>query len=140
MGPRSHYRAAPFVPRSGRAAADRRGQGRRNAIRRLLAISAIALTSLGGCQSTTDVLNATQTAAVDTALERARFEMACPAATGSVLSRRAIDPAVHMSRFGPGGPERYEYTVGIEGCGKRQTAVVICVDGSSDCFSTGNSP
>jgi hypothetical protein len=73
-------------------------------MRRLLAISVIALMSLGGCQSSTDVFNATQTAAVDTALKRARFEMACPAATGSVLSRRAIDPAVHMSRFGPAAP------------------------------------
>jgi hypothetical protein len=40
------------------------------------AISAMTLALFAGCQSTTDVLNATQNAAVDTALQRARFEMA----------------------------------------------------------------
>jgi hypothetical protein len=106
---------------------------------KLFQIGVVALASLAGCASTTDVLNATQAAAVDTALKRARFEMACPAATGSVLSRQAVDPAIRMSRFGAGGPERYEYTVGVEGCGKRQTAVVICSDASpSDCFATGS--
>ena len=107
-------------------------------MRKLLHIGVVAMMSLGGCASTTDVLNATQGTAVNTALQRARFEMACPTATGSVLSRKAIDPAITMTRFGPGGPERYEYTVGIEGCGKRQTGVVICTDGSPpDCFATG---
>ena len=86
---------------------------------KLLQIGAVALVSLAGCQTTTDMLNATQQAAIDTALKRARFEMACPAATGSVLSRKAIDPAIAMTRFTPGGPERYEYTIGVEGCGKR---------------------
>jgi hypothetical protein len=106
---------------------------------KLLLIGVAALASLAGCASTTDVLDATQAAAVDTALKRASFEMACPAATGSVLSRKAVDPAVRMTRFGAGGPERYEYTVGVEGCGKRQTAVVICAEGSpADCFSTGS--
>jgi hypothetical protein len=107
-------------------------------MRKLFGICVMGLASIGGCQSTTDVLNATQAAAVDTALKRARFEMACPAATGSVLSRKAIDPAVGMTRFGAGGPERYEYTVGVEGCGKRETSVVICTEGSAECFSTGN--
>jgi len=108
-------------------------------MRKLLHIGIVAMVALNGCASTTDVLNATQATAVDTALKRGRFEMACPTATGSVLSRKAIDPAITMTRFGPGGPERYEYTVGIEGCGKRQTAVVICTQGSpADCFSTGN--
>jgi len=107
---------------------------------KLLQIGGISLALLAGCATTTDVLNQTQTAAVTTALKRARFEMACPAATGSVLSRKAIDPAIQMTRFGMGGPERYEYTVGVEGCGQRQTAVVICTEGPSDCFSTGNNP
>ncbi len=106
---------------------------------KLFQIGAIALASLAGCASTTDVLNSTQAVAVDTALKRARFEMACPAATGTVLSRQAVDPAIRMSRFGAGGPERYEYTIGVEGCGKRESAVVICTEGSpADCFATGN--
>jgi hypothetical protein len=105
---------------------------------KLLQIGAVALVSLAGCQTTTDMLNATQQAAIDTALKRARFEMACPAATGSVLSRKAIDPAIVMTRFTPGGPERYEYTIGVEGCGKRQTSIVICTQDSTDCFATGN--
>lgn len=105
---------------------------------KLLQIGAIALATLAGCASTADTLNATQGVAINTALARARFEMACPAATGSVLSRKAIDPAIQMSRFAMGGPERYEYTVGVEGCGKRMTSVVICTEGPADCFSTGN--
>jgi hypothetical protein len=63
--------------------------------------------------------------------------MACPAATGSVLSRQAIDPAVKMSRFGSGGPEHCEYTIGVEGFGKRETSVVICSEDSTECFATG---
>jgi hypothetical protein len=106
---------------------------------KLFQVSAISLALLAGCASTADTLNATQAVAVNTALARARFEMACPAAIGSVLSRKAVDPAIQMSRFAMGGPERYEYTVGIEGCGRRQTAVVICTEGPADCFSTGNS-
>ena len=79
---------------------------------KLLQIGAIALATLAGCASTTDTLNATQAV--------------------------AIDPAIQMSRFAMGGPERYEYTVGVEGCGKRMTSVVICTEGPADCFSTGN--
>jgi len=107
-------------------------------MKKLFGICVMSLASLAGCQSTNDMLNTTQTAAINTALQRARFEMACPTATGSVLSRVAVDPAIAMTRFTMGGPERYEYTVGVEGCGKRETAVVICSYGSSDCFSTGN--
>ena len=107
-------------------------------MKKLFQIGAISLASLAGCQSTTDMLNTTQAAAVNTALSRARFEMACPAATGTVLSRIAIDPAITMTRFAAGGPERYEYTIGVEGCGKRETSVVICTQNSTDCFATGN--
>ncbi len=49
----------------------------------LVFIGVVALAALAGCASTTDVLNATQAAAVDSALARARFEMACPAAACS---------------------------------------------------------
>lgn len=95
-------------------------------------LACASLATLAGCQSTDQVLDSTQPMAVDTALKRARFEMGCPDATGTVLSRQAIDPVVRNPRFG--GPERYEYTIGIEGCGKRDTQIVICPEGGG-CFS-----
>ena len=63
----------------------------------------------------------TNAQAVDTALQRVRFDMNCPSATGQVLSRQMIQPV--SFRF---GVERAEYTVGVEGCGQRQTIIVVC--------------
>jgi hypothetical protein len=65
--------------------------------------------------------------ALDTALTRARFEMNCPEATGVVLSKQDM-----VARF---GIERAEFTIGIEGCGKRSTSVVICTSESEGCFA-----
>jgi hypothetical protein len=100
-------------------------------MKRLLFAGA-ALATLAGCQTTDQVLATTEPMALDTALKRGRFEMGCPEATGTVLSRQAIDPVVRNPRWG--GPERYEYTIGIEGCGKRDTQIVICPEGGG-CFS-----
>ena len=71
--------------------------------------------------------------ALDTALKRARFDMSCPTATGTVLSKQTIEPAIRNARFA--GPERAEFTIGVEGCGKRETLVVICADGGDGCFA-----
>jgi hypothetical protein len=67
------------------------------------------------------------------AVRRAQFEMNCPAATGQVISREIIQPL----SFYVGVP-RAEYTVGVTGCGKRATYIVICPqNGSSSCFAGG---
>jgi hypothetical protein len=97
-----------------------------------LLIAAICLTGLAGCQSTGQQLDTQQQQAVDTALQRVKFDMNCPSATGQVLSRQMIQPV--SFRF---GVERAEYTVGVEGCGQRQTIVVVCPQDGSGCFAGG---
>jgi hypothetical protein len=94
--------------------------------------AAACLVGLAGCQSTDPQLDTQQQQAVDTALPRVKFDMNCPTATGQVLSRQMIQPV--SFRF---GVERAEYTVGIEGCGQRQTIVVVCPQDGSGCFAGG---
>ncbi|HYB49944.1 MAG TPA: hypothetical protein VED47_02430 [Burkholderiaceae bacterium] len=95
-------------------------------------LASLALLALTGCASQQQLLDKTQPTALETAVSRGRFEMGCPDATGQVLSRVMTQPVV-----GPvmGGVERAEYTVGIEGCGKRMTEVVICPVDGSGCFA-----
>jgi len=85
--------------------------------------------ALTGCASDQQMLDNTQTVALNSALSRGRFELGCPEATGTVLSRQLIQPV----RFG--GIERAEYTIGIEGCGKRKTSIVVCPVDGSGCFT-----
>lgn len=95
---------------------------------------AAALLALGaGCQTSQQMLDAGQPAAMETALTRGRFELGCPSATAVLLSDDFIQPAVQ----GPWvmGISRMEYTVGIEGCGQRTTLVVMCQEGSTTCFA-----
>jgi len=100
--------------------------------RLLLLVIAVAGT---GCASQAQFLDGKQAMAMQTALSRAQFEMNCPAATGTVLSREVVQPAVQ----GPlvVGLQRAEFTVGVAGCGKRTTLVVICPDEGDGCFATG---
>jgi hypothetical protein len=95
-------------------------------------VAAICVVGLAGCQSTDQQLDTQQQQAVDTALQRVKFDMNCPSATGQVLSRQMIQPV--SFRF---GVERAEYTVGVEGCGQRQTIVVVCPQDGSGCFAGG---
>ena len=93
---------------------------------------AVGVVALAGCQSNEQMLDATQQMALDTAVTRGRFDMNCPTATGTVLSRQVIQPVVEI-RFG--GTVRNEYTIGIEGCGQRTSMVVICPQGGGGCFA-----
>jgi hypothetical protein len=103
-----------------------------------LQLAAIALVALSGCQTTDQILDAQEPAAMDAALKRARFEMNCPDAKASVLSKRLVEPSMRASRFGV--PDRNEYTIGVEGCGKRETAIVVCASDASGCFASGARP
>jgi hypothetical protein len=86
-----------------------------------------------GCVSQQQMLNQRQSGAVDTALQRGRFDLNCPSATATVLSQDYIQPAVQ----GPwvAGMTRVEYTVGVAGCNQRTTYVVICQEGTDTCFA-----
>ena len=73
--------------------------------------------------------------AVQTAVTRGQFEMSCPTATGTVLSKEVIQPPMR----GPwvGGVQRAEYTVGVSGCDKRMVFTVICPDGGDGLLRRG---
>src|SRR5215510_8392049 len=98
----------------------------------LLALSTVIVV-VTGCATQNELLTQRQGSATQTALQRAQFEMNCPSATATVLSSDYIQPAIQ----GPwvGGLQRVEYTVGVEGCGKREVFVVLCQIGTSTCFA-----
>ena len=82
-----------------------------------------------GCQTEAQQLQSESATAVNTAVRRGQFELGCPAATGSVLSSNMLQPVMW------GGIERAEYTIGVAGCNKKMTYVVICPQNSDACFA-----
>ena len=96
-------------------------------------VALIAALAVAGCVSQGQFLDSKQAMAMQTALNRERFEMQCPEATGTVLSREVVQPAVQRPMLG--GIQRAEYTIGVSGCEKRTTIVVICPDGGEGCFA-----
>ncbi|HQR12595.1 MAG TPA: hypothetical protein PLW68_14815 [Casimicrobiaceae bacterium] len=100
-------------------------------VRILVSVSALLI---AGCASGPPFIDQMQPEAVNMAVRRAQFELSCPKATGQVISRETLQPVVQTFRYS--GPERAEYTVGVEGCGQRATYVVICPDnGSMSCYA-----
>jgi hypothetical protein len=85
----------------------------------VFSISAVLLVS--GCASGPPFIDSMQPEALAVATRRGQFEMDCPAATAELLSRETVQPL--SIRF---GVVRAEYTVGVAGCGKRATYVVVC--------------
>ena len=90
---------------------------------------------IAGCQSSAEMLEKMEPQAIQTAVNRGKFEMNCPNATGTILSKDVLQPAVRAVRFS--GPERAEYTIGIAGCNERATYLVICPMDCSGCWSAG---
>ena len=99
---------------------------------RFMAVCSVMMLA-AGCASQQQQLAARQEGAVQTALQRGRFDLNCPAATATVLSQDYIQPAIQ----GPwvSGLTRVEYTVGVAGCNQRTTYVVICQEGTETCFA-----
>jgi hypothetical protein len=98
-------------------------------------LALIVVVATAGCATQAQFLSSNQEMAVQTALNRARFEMNCPEATGTIISREVVQPALQ----GPwvGGIQRAEYTIGVAGCGQRTTFIVICPEGGDGCFAAG---
>ncbi|MET0154443.1 MAG: hypothetical protein ABW298_17785 [Candidatus Binatia bacterium] len=92
-----------------------------------------ATMAVAGCATQTQILNNKQSIALQTALTRAKFDMNCPTATAEVLSREVTQPAVQSPMLA--GEQRAEYTIGVEGCGKRTTMLVLCPEGGDSCFA-----
>jgi hypothetical protein len=92
---------------------------------------------LAACQTQQQEVGSMQSEAIQTAQKRGAFDLNCPAATAQVLSHEMVQ----TSTGGPLGwnipPQRAEYTVGVEGCGKRATYYVICAVGGTGCVATG---
>lgn len=99
----------------------------------LLAFSAVV--GVAGCATQQQQLATRQSTAIDTALQRGRFDLNCPAATATVLSSDFIQPAIQ----GPwvSGLTRMEYTIGIAGCNQRRTYIIMCQQGTETCFAAG---
>ncbi|MCB1847057.1 MAG: hypothetical protein KDI04_06620 [Halieaceae bacterium] len=92
---------------------------------------------LAGCTSSTQFRQQMEPVAVAEAQRRGSFEMDCPAATATLLSSETLQPEVRTFIYT--GPERAVYNVGVSGCGKRTTYVVICPDnGDNACFDGGS--
>jgi len=91
----------------------------------------IAAPAMSGCASQADFLNSRQDIAMQTAVNRARFDMNCPSAQGQVLSREVTQPPIQGPMMM--GEERGLFTIGVEGCGQRQTYQVVCPMGSDGC-------
>lgn len=107
----------------------------------LLATAAVsaAVVLVTGCSSTTSRLDEYQQAAIDVALQRARLDMSCPEATGTVVSRRETEPEWKQSSAPVSiqvGYSRAEYTIAIEGCSKRTTMTVVCDESGSGCVAS----
>ena len=86
---------------------------------------------LCACASGPPFIDQMQPTAIDMAERRGAFEMNCPTAKGELLSSETVQPI--SFRW---GYQRAEYTVGVSGCGKRNSYVVICPDnGSKSCFA-----
>ena len=92
-------------------------------------LALMAVLFAAGCASQAEFLNNNQTSATQTAVSRAQFEMNCQQVTPTIISREVVQPALQ----GPwvNGIQRAENTVGVAGCGKRHTYVVICPDGGA---------
>ena len=88
-----------------------------------------------GCQTQQQLVQSNQAIAIQTALSRAKFDMNCPSATGTVLSTNVSQPAVQGRFASAYGVQRFEYTIGVTGCGKRRTYVVVCPQGGTGCFA-----
>jgi len=95
----------------------------------ILAVASV-LSVLAGCQTTQQIMDASQPQALSIASRRGQFEMSCPAATAQVISREEVPPVLQFR-----GTPRLEYTVGVTGCGQKGTYLVICPEDGSGCFA-----
>lgn len=87
---------------------------------------------ISACATEAQFLAQTQPAAVNAALARGRFELNCPDATSTVLSKKMTYINGIGIGMGGGGYEWGEYTVGVKGCGKSAVYETMCRD-SDNC-------
>ena len=99
---------------------------------------------LAGCQSAGDSgspewLASLQPNAIKTAEARGQAELTCPAAKGAVLSAKEAPREYQGPRFVT--PQLGAFTVGVEGCGKRTSYLIVCErDIAKDCVISTQRP
>src|SRR5262245_52928018 len=103
--------------------------------KRFIFLALLAVLGAVGCQTQQQMVQSQQGMAVETALNRARFDMNCSSATGQVLSTNVSQPAIQGTFRSAYGVQRFEYTVGVTGCGQRRTYIVVCPQGGGGCFA-----
>ncbi len=96
-------------------------------------VAAMAAVIASGCASGPPFIEVAQPMAMQTAQRRAQFEFNCQAVNAQILPQENVQSPLEYTRFAP--PPRVEYTVGVSGCGQRQTYLVICTEGSGGCFA-----
>ena len=105
-----------------------------NARSMLGGVAALCLV-VAGCQSAvTDGswVSSLQPNAIRTATAKGQQDLSCAALTTNVLSSKGMPPEYSGARFVT--PERAVFTIGVEGCGKRASYVVVCErDHAKDC-------
>jgi len=100
-----------------------------------IGLAALAI-AMFGCTTDAQYMQKLQPQAVQTAVNRGKFEMNCQQMTGEVISEDMLQPAI-QGFYARGGPERAEYTIGVAGCGQRATYMVICPLNQNGCWSVG---
>jgi len=105
-------------------------------ISRYTFVALVGMLVTTGCQTQQQMIQSQQAMAIQTAVSRAQFEMGCQSATGTVLSTNVSQPSIQGPLGGTAyGVQRLEYTVGVTGCGKRRTYIVVCPQGGTGCFA-----
>jgi len=95
----------------------------------------LGLLSLAGCANQTQFLDNKQPIAMDAVLSQGRFDLNCQQVSPVLISREVVQPVLQGSFVN--GLDRAEFTIGVEGCGKRHSYVVVCPDGNQGCFPAG---
>jgi hypothetical protein len=97
----------------------------------LLAVAA----TLGACATPpAQVLDGMEPQALEIATNRGRFDLQCPTAQPTLLSRELAQPLIEGPRFV--GVQRGVFAIGVSGCGQQRSYQIICPDdGSTGCFS-----
>ena len=96
------------------------------------------------------MLDNDQAMAMDTGVNRTRFDMNCPSATGQVISREVVQPALrdllHWRAQRREGARMYfkRHPAGIydrvSGCDKRKVTSLYALRAGNGCFATGSGP
>ena len=98
----------------------------------------IALLAIAGCANQNKVLDKSEPMAMQTAISRGQSDLDCLSATGSVISRALVQPAMPSPFIN--GMRRAEFTISVAGCDKRSAYIVVCPEGGYGCFAAGPGP